>query len=163
MSLLNYNNDGKVLTVYTLEEARKHTGLTWRKFCETVNIPLSTYQLIESGKRVPNMTQRKSLDEYYIAQDIAISFPNRICEDFTLRGLRKWYGYTQAEVAEELGVSRDAYAHWERGTFKPSFDAYWQLVEMYKVPLAMNILGNGRIENLAWGRLKVPTDFVQVE
>ena len=36
--------------------------------------------------------------------------------------LRKIHGYSQEEVAEKVGISRQAYAKWERGTTIPDVE-----------------------------------------
>lgn len=49
--------------------------------------------------------------------------------------LRKERGLSQAEVAEELNVSRQAVSRWERGTSAPSTDNLMCLAKLYGVSL----------------------------
>lgn len=55
--------------------------------------------------------------------------------------LRKKSGLTQAEVAEELGVSRQAVSRWETGEISPSVENLRRLSKLYGVP--MDDLANG--------------------
>lgn len=52
-----------------------------------------------------------------------------------LYSLRKKNGYTQAELAEMLGVSRQSVSNWELGTIQPSTSRLKKLSELYSVPL----------------------------
>lgn len=55
--------------------------------------------------------------------------------DFTERlvSLRKKNGLTQDELAEALGMSRQAVSRWEMGASRPSMDKLQQLSELYDV------------------------------
>lgn len=50
-----------------------------------------------------------------------------------LKVYRKQYGFTQEQVAEALGVSRQAVAKWERGETLPDIDNVIKLADMYGV------------------------------
>ena len=52
-----------------------------------------------------------------------------------LHELRKKNGYTQAELAENLGVSRQSISNWELGTIVPSTSRLKKISELYSVPL----------------------------
>lgn len=52
-----------------------------------------------------------------------------------LYSLRKKNGYTQAELAEMLGVSRQSISNWELGTIQPSTSRLKKLSELYSMPL----------------------------
>ncbi len=58
-----------------------------------------------------------------------------------LAELRKKSGLTQSEVAEELGVSRQAVSRWETGEISPSVENLRRLSKLYGVP--MDELVNG--------------------
>ena len=45
--------------------------------------------------------------------------------------LRKIRGYSQEEVAERIGISRQAYAKWERGATIPDVEKCSMLAELY--------------------------------
>lgn len=50
-----------------------------------------------------------------------------------LKLFRKQNGYTQEQVAERLGVSRQAVAKWERGESTPDIENVIALADMYEV------------------------------
>ena len=52
-----------------------------------------------------------------------------------LEMLRKLNGYSQEEIAEKIGVTRQAYAKWERGTTKPDVEKASQLAQVYGISL----------------------------
>lgn len=52
-----------------------------------------------------------------------------------LKRLRQQHHYTQEELAEELGVSRQVIAKWERGESTPDLHFCVRLAELYDVTL----------------------------
>ena len=54
-----------------------------------------------------------------------------------LKIFRKQYNFTQEEIAEKLGVSRQAVAKWERGETQPDVDSCVKLADLYGVSLDM--------------------------
>ena len=55
--------------------------------------------------------------------------------DKKLTRLRKKAGLSQAEVSEELDVSRQAVTKWETGQSRPSTENLQSLSKLYNVPL----------------------------
>ena len=49
--------------------------------------------------------------------------------------LRKLNGYSQEQIAEKIGISRQAYAKWESGATIPDIDRAALLAEVYGVTL----------------------------
>lgn len=47
--------------------------------------------------------------------------------------LRKQYGFTQEQIAEKLGVSRQTIAKWERGECLPDIENVIALADIYEV------------------------------
>lgn len=52
-----------------------------------------------------------------------------------LKLLRKQYGYTQEQIAEKLGVSRQTIAKWERGECLPDIENVIALADIYEVTI----------------------------
>ena len=52
-----------------------------------------------------------------------------------LTSLRAQKGMTQREVAEELGVTRQAVSQWESGKVYPSVEKLWELSRLYGVSM----------------------------
>ena len=48
-----------------------------------------------------------------------------------LKMFRKQSGFTQEEIAEKLGVSRQAVAKWEKGETLPDIESCIQLADIY--------------------------------
>ncbi len=49
--------------------------------------------------------------------------------------LRNIHGYSQEEIAEKIGISRQAYAKWENGTTIPDIEKCKRLSEVYGVTI----------------------------
>lgn len=58
-----------------------------------------------------------------------------------LQELRKSAGYSQEQVAEMLGLSRQAVSKWESGQGKPEIDNIVKLTEIYNVSADYILLG----------------------
>ncbi|MGN1084423.1 MAG: helix-turn-helix transcriptional regulator, partial [Lachnospiraceae bacterium] len=54
-----------------------------------------------------------------------------------LKMFRKQNGYTQEEIAEKLGVSRQAVAKWERGETLPDIENCIKLADLYETTVDM--------------------------
>lgn len=49
--------------------------------------------------------------------------------------LRNMYGMSQEEIAEKIGISRQAYAKWENGTTVPDIEKCKRLADFYDVTI----------------------------
>lgn len=49
--------------------------------------------------------------------------------------LRNMYGMSQEEIAEKIGISRQAYAKWERGVTVPDIEKCKRLADFYDVTM----------------------------
>ncbi|MCI5726853.1 MAG: helix-turn-helix domain-containing protein [Clostridium sp.] len=49
--------------------------------------------------------------------------------------LRNMYGMSQEEIAEKIGISRQAYAKWERGATVPDIEKCKRLADFYDVTI----------------------------
>lgn len=61
--------------------------------------------------------------------------------DERLQELRKKAGYSQEQVAEMLGISRQAISKWESGQGNPEIDNIIKLTEIYHVSTDYILLG----------------------
>lgn len=52
-----------------------------------------------------------------------------------LKLFRKQHGYTQEQIAEKLGVSRQAVAKWERGDCLPDIENVIALADIYEITI----------------------------
>ncbi|RKJ79438.1 XRE family transcriptional regulator [Butyricicoccus sp. 1XD8-22] len=62
-----------------------------------------------------------------------------------LQELRKRSGYSQEQVAEMLGLSRQAVSKWESGQGKPEIDNIVKLTEIYHVSADYILLGTEKV------------------
>lgn len=71
----------------------------------------------------------KNVGDYFIILSTGVKYM-----DFNnLKLFRKQNGFTQEQVAEKLGVSRQAVAKWERGESVPDIENVIALADMYEV------------------------------
>ena len=59
--------------------------------------------------------------------------------------LRNVNGYSQEEVAEKIGISRQAYAKWEKGESVPDVERCQKLAELYGVTIDSLVTSSGKI------------------
>ena len=59
--------------------------------------------------------------------------------------LRNVNGYSQEEVAEKIGISRQAYAKWEKGETVPDVERCQKLAELYGVTIDSLLNDSGKI------------------
>ena len=59
--------------------------------------------------------------------------------------LRNVNGYSQEEVAEKIGISRQAYAKWEKGESIPDVERCQKLAEVYGVTIDSLVAFSGKI------------------
>ena len=52
-----------------------------------------------------------------------------------LRTLRLWHGYSQAFIAERLGLGQQAYSNYERGLRQPDAGSLYTLAQLYSIPM----------------------------
>lgn len=62
-----------------------------------------------------------------------------------LKMYRKQNGFTQEQVAERLGVSRQAVAKWEKGESLPDIESVITLADMYGVAVDFLVRNMGKI------------------
>lgn len=59
--------------------------------------------------------------------------------------LRNVNGYSQEDVAEKIGISRQAYAKWEKGETVPDVERCQKLAELYGVTIDSLLNDSGKI------------------
>lgn len=50
--------------------------------------------------------------------------------------LRQQYNYSQLEVADYLGMTREGYSHYERNSREPSLESLMRLCRLYKIDIS---------------------------
>ncbi len=64
----------------------------------------------------------------------------KFCQN--LKTIRRSYGFTQKQVAGELGVVESCYANWEQGRTEPNIEMLRKLGEIFQVSLDELINGD---------------------
>lgn len=65
-----------------------------------------------------------------------------------LKMFRKQSGFTQEEIAEKLGVSRQAVAKWEKGETLPDIESCIRLADIYETTVDLLVRSIGEEEHL---------------
>lgn len=50
--------------------------------------------------------------------------------------LRQYFGYSQQEIADYLGLTREAYSHYERSAREPSLETLVKLSKLYQIDIS---------------------------
>ncbi|BGE83047.1 helix-turn-helix transcriptional regulator [Staphylococcus petrasii] len=58
-------------------------------------------------------------------------------ETLSLKGARNEFGYTQQEIADRLGVTKNAYIQWEKGKVVPKHMVIYALAYIYGIKADM--------------------------
>lgn len=118
-----------------LKELRQKNNLTLEKLGQKVNIPKNTLSRYESGKREPKIETWKKLADYFNVSTSYLmglnsnSFGNRIKE------LRIKNGLSQGDLAEKIGLTRQAISNYENNERTPN-DKIWQkLADCFNVSI----------------------------
>ncbi|MDE6520859.1 MAG: helix-turn-helix domain-containing protein [Ruminococcus sp.] len=69
-----------------------------------------------------------------------------------LKILRKQKGLTQEEIAEKLGVSRQAVAKWEHGDTMPDIESCIKLADIYGITVDLLVRNAGAEEHTGDGK-----------
>ena len=65
--------------------------------------------------------------------------------------LRNMYGMSQEEIAEKIGISRQAYAKWEKGETVPDVERCQKLAELYGVTIDSLVNYSDKIGTTTFG------------
>lgn len=69
-----------------------------------------------------------------------------------LKMFRKQSGFTQEEIAEKLGVSRQAVAKWEKGETLPDIESCIRLADIYETTVDLLVRSVGEEEQTGDGK-----------
>lgn len=69
-----------------------------------------------------------------------------------LKIFRKQSGFTQEEIAEKLGVSRQAVAKWERGETLPDIESCVKLADIYETTVDLLVRNIGKEDHTGDGK-----------
>ena len=133
-----------------LKMLRKKKGLTQKSLCNMLNRSQGAYAMWENGKREPNL---ESLAMLACIFDVSIDF---LLSDYLeiskesylklkeekknlfsvrLKELRLQHGYSQEELAEQIGIKQNSYSDWENGKCRPSYEKLEKIADFFEVSL----------------------------
>ena len=133
-----------------LKVLRKKQGLTQKSLSNMLNISQSAYAHWEQGMREPNFEKLSMLafifdvsidfllsDYLEMAKDRYLKFKEEKKKVFSsrLKELRLQHGFSQEELAEQIGIKRNSYSDWENGKCKPSYEKLEKIADFFEVSL----------------------------
>ena len=129
-SLNTLNRPGEYMRYY-----RQLRGLTTRQLAEELNIVPATVIAYELGRcPIPYdiavlSAKVLQISESLLFDDFCVFLGAPYTE--VLHTVRKSYGLSQIDFAENAGISPSIYAKWESGSRRPSRKMYQQLKAIY--------------------------------
>lgn len=121
-----------------MEKLRKRKGITQKEFCKKLDISESTYSQWKNGTAQPSIGEVERIASclgkeirYFVVSHESFkkgnrtipSFRKRLFEFMTVNGL------TEQEVADLIGFSRGAVAHWKTGYSVPDVETAQYVAE----------------------------------
>ena len=134
-----------------LRAARLRSGFDQDYVAEKLNVSVQTVRNWEAGRNEPSDNAKNSLAHLYDVPPAEFSVPlrqleprsfpllkyNRVPADAeAMRDARRKAGLTQAQVAEQTGISKNAIGRYESGHANLSLDNLRKLASSYDTPAA---------------------------
>ena len=129
-----------------LKELRIESGLSQAQLAERTGLSQSAIARWELGKTEPTASVIELLAEFFnistetlLQGDVDILFTPNIqtaTADSNMKNLkifRKERGLTQTQVADAVGIGRQAYAYYEKGEREPSTETLCKLADFFGV------------------------------
>jgi transcriptional regulator with XRE-family HTH domain len=137
-----------------LKILRKKQGLTQQEVAEFLEMTQPVYQKWESGNRKPSYENLSMLacifdvsldyllgDYLEISKERYLKFKKRKKEEkknlfsVRLKELRLQHGFSQEELAEQIGIKQNSYSDWENGKSKPNYEKLEKIADFFGVSL----------------------------
>ncbi|MDI1473749.1 helix-turn-helix domain-containing protein [Streptococcus taonis] len=133
-----------------LKVLRKKKGLTQKSLSNMLNISQGAYAQWENGKREPNFEKLSMLAcifdvsiDFLLSEYLEISKETylKLKEEkknlfsVRLKELRLQHGFSQEELAEQIGIKRNTYSDWENGKCKPNYEKLEKIADFLGVSL----------------------------
>ena len=138
-----------------LKMLRKKKGLTQQEVADFFGIKQPIYQKWESGRRKPTYENLSMLacifdvsldyllgDYLEISKERYLKFKKKKKEEekknlFSVRltELRLQHGFSQEELAEQIGIKQNSYSDWEHGKCKPNYEKLEKIADFFGVSL----------------------------
>ena len=139
-----------------LKILRKKQGLTQQEVAEFLEMTQPVYQKWESGNRKPSYENLSMLACIFdVSLDYLLSEYSEISKERYLKFLKKrkkeeekknlfsvrlkelrlQHGFSQEELAEQIGIKRNYYSDWENGKCKPNYEKLEKIADFFGVSL----------------------------
>ena len=133
-----------------LKVLRKKKGFTQKSLSNILNISQSAYAHWEQGMREPNFEKLSMLAcifdvsiDFLLSEYLEISKETylKLKEEkknlfsVRLKELRLQHGFSQEELAEQIGIKRNTYSDWENGKCKPNYEKLEKIADFFGVSL----------------------------
>ena len=139
-----------------LKILRKKRGLTQQEVAEFLEMTQPVYQKWESGNRKPSYENLSMLACIFdVSLDYLLSEYSEISKERYLKFLKKrkkeeekknlfsvrlkelrlQHGFSQEELAEQIGIKQNSYSDWENGKCKPNYEKLEKIADFFGVSL----------------------------
>lgn len=133
-----------------LKVLRKKKGLTQQEVADLVHVDRVRITNWENGKREPNFENLSMLAcifdvsiDFLLSENLEISKETylKLKEEkknlfsVRLKELRLQHGFSQEELAEQIGIKQNSYSDWENGKCKPNYEKLEKLADFFGVSL----------------------------
>lgn len=139
-----------------LKVLRKKKGLTQQEVAELLNVERVTYTKWELGNSNPNYEKLSMLVCIFdVSLDYLLSEYSEISKERYLKFLKKrkkeeekknlfsvrlkelrlQHGFSQEELAEQIGIKQNSYSDWENGKCKPNYEKLEKIADFFGVSL----------------------------
>ena len=133
-----------------LKVLRKKKGLTQQQIADEIGVNRGSYSNWEKGKREPSFENLSMLAcifdvsiDFLLSENLEISKETylKLKEEkknlfsVRLKELRLQHGFSQEELAEQIGIKQNSYSDWENGKCKPNYEKLEKLADFFGVSL----------------------------
>ena len=133
-----------------LKVLRKKKGLTQQEVADLVHVDRVRITNWENGKREPNFENLSMLAcifdvsiDFLLSENLEISKETylKLKEEkknlfsVRLKELRLQHGFSQEELAEQIGIKQNSYSDWETGKCKPNYEKLEKIADFFGVSL----------------------------
>ena len=139
-----------------LKILRKKRGLTQQEVAEFLEMTQPVYQKWETGRTEPNFEKISMLACIFdVSIDYLLSEYSEISKERYLKFLKKrkkeeekknlfsvrlkelrlQHGFSQEELAEQIGIKQNSYSDWENGKCKPNYEKLEKIADFFGVSL----------------------------
>ena len=137
-----------------LKILRKKQGLTQQEVADFFGVKQPIYQKWESGMRKPSYENLSMLacifdvsidyllgDYLEISKERYLKLKKQKEEEkknlfsVRLKELRLQHGFSQEELAEQIGIKQNSYSDWENGKSKPNYEKLEKIADFFGVSL----------------------------